>query len=176
MNEADYATFLRHGLLESTNLKEVNSLAQEMKNLLAEDSVRKAISSVHLLGASSHKVQSVIIKEVEALGFQSEKKGLFGNFEVSGIRPDYYKEVSGGGVLFEVERGKTLANNMDLLDIWKTHICVEAKHLFLMVPILRVTKSGAQQKVFMAVKKRIGSFFAPNVQAIDVDSVHIFGY
>ena len=31
----------------------------------------------------------------------------------------------------EVERGKTTTNNMDLLDIYKCHICEEANHLFL---------------------------------------------
>ena len=35
----------------------------------------------------------------------------------------------------EVERGKTTTNNMDLLDIYKCHICEEANHLFLFVPI-----------------------------------------
>ena len=65
---------------------------------------------------------------------------------------------------------------MDLLDVWKTHICAEAKHLFLMVPLIRVTKTGGQQKIFNTVEKRIGAFFAENVLAIDVDSVHLFGY
>jgi hypothetical protein len=32
--------------------------------------------------------------------------------------------------------GKALANNMDLLDLWKCHICREAHHLFLVVPFL----------------------------------------
>jgi hypothetical protein len=45
-----------------------------------------------------------------------------------------------------------------------------------MVPLIRVTAKGAQQKVFNTVEKRVGAFFAENVGAIDVDSVHIFGY
>jgi hypothetical protein len=176
MAEKSYARFIRSGAEDSTNMEEVLALASDVRNLLVRDSVRDAISNVHLLGASSHKVQAVIIREMEEFGFQSEKKGLFANVDVSGIRPDYFKEIPGGGVLFEVERGKTLANNMDLLDVWKTHICTEARHLFLMVPLIRVTKKGAQQRVFNTVEKRIGAFFAENVAPVDVDSVHLFGY
>ena len=176
MGEKDYAQFIRPGLEPSANTEAVLSLAEQVRALLAKESVKQAISSVHLVGASSHKVQAAIIKEVEALGFQSEKKGLFSNFDVSGIRPDYYKEIKGGGILFEVERGKTIANNMDLLDVWKTHICAEAQHLFLMVPLIRETNKGSQQKIFNTVEKRLGAFFVENVKAIDVDSVHVFGY
>jgi acetylornithine deacetylase/succinyl-diaminopimelate desuccinylase-like protein len=117
MAEKSYARFIRSGAEVSTNMEEVLALASDVRNLLVRDSVRDAISNVHLLGASSHKVQAVIIREMEEFGFQSEKKGLFANVDVSGIRPDYFKEIPGGGVLFEVERGKTLANNMDLLDV-----------------------------------------------------------
>jgi hypothetical protein len=113
---------------------------------------------------------------MENLGFSSERKGLFANFKVAGLRPDYFKQVDGGGILFEVERGKTIANNMDLLDVWKTHICKEARHLFLMVPKIRKTEKGAEQKIFNTVCNRMESFFQENVQPIDVDSVHIFGY
>lgn len=176
MSERDYARFIRTGIDETPNLLAANTLADQVRDLLHKDPVKKAISTVHHVGASSHKVQAVIIKEVEALGFQSEKKGLFVNFDVSGIRPDYFKALPGGGILFEVERGKTIANNMDLLDVWKTHICQEAKHLFLMVPLIRVTNKGGQQKVFNTVEKRIGAFFEQEVTPIDVDSVHLFGY
>ena len=113
---------------------------------------------------------------MEQLGFASEKKGLFANFKVSGIRPDYYKDVPGGGILFEVERGKTIANNMDLLDVWKTHICLQAKHLFLMVPNLRVTEKGKSQKIFSTVENRVETFFLNETTPIDVNTVHLFGY
>jgi len=176
MADRDYAHFIRTGIEESPNLLAAINLATEVLEVLHIDSVKKAISTVHHVGASSHKVQAAIIKEVESLGFQSEKKGLFANFDVSGIRPDYFKALPGGGVLFEVERGKTIANNMDLLDVWKTHICEEAKHLFLMVPLIRATNKGGQQKVFNTVEKRIGAFFAENVVPVDIDSVHLFGY
>ena len=44
-----------------------------------------------------------------------EKKGLFKNYN-SQLRPDYYKKLKKSGIILEVERGKTLKNNMDLLD------------------------------------------------------------
>ncbi len=114
---------------------------------------------------------------MESLGFVSEKKGLFEEYDVAGLRPDYYKPIGNTGILFEVERGKTNANNMDLLDVWKTHICKEAHHLFLMVPIIRQTKSNPKgTKIFMGVDKRVTSFFLDQENEVNVRSVSIFGY
>ena len=42
----------------------------------------------------------------------------------------------------EVERGKTVLNNMDLLDVWKCHICESANYLFLIVPQMRHDGAG----------------------------------
>jgi hypothetical protein len=72
--------------------------------------------------------------------------------------------------------GKTIANNMDLLDVWKTHICREANHLFLLVPKIRVSKDQREAKIYPVVKNRLETFFDANVSAIDVDSIHLFGY
>ncbi|ASY17045.1 hypothetical protein A1sIA79_02150 [Candidatus Planktophila versatilis] len=115
--------------------------------------IAEGISEAHVFGASSAKVQSVILKKMTELGFQSERKGLFKNMTAAGIRPDHFKPLEGGGILFEVERGKTIANNMDLPDVWKTHICSEAKHLFLMIPRIRVTGNHREQKIFQSVEK-----------------------
>lgn len=171
-----YQRWTRGGITKSTNLAEVDELAQKVQTVLQRVDIQEAIAVVHKVGASSFSIQAALLGEMELLGFQSEKKGLFAEFDVAGIRPDYFRNISGGGVIFEVERGKTIANNMDLLDVWKTHICQEAKHLFLLVPIIRITEKGREQRVFNSVEKRIGAFFAPNVQPIDVDSVHLFGY
>ena len=65
---------------------------------------------------------------------------------------------------------------MALLDVWKTHICEHAKHLFLLVPDLRITEKGLSQKIFPTVENRIETFFLKEVSPIDVDSVHLFGY
>jgi hypothetical protein len=161
---------------ETPNLLEVRELANQVLQALNKDVVRQAIAGAHVFNASSHAIQAAILDEMDKLGFTSEKKGLFSDYSVAGIRPDYFKQLEGGGILFEVERGKTIANNMDLLDIWKTHICKDAKHLFLMVPQVRVQASGKQQNIFKSVSSRLESFFEPGAHPVDVDSVTIFGY
>ena len=171
-----YRVFLRPNLAESQNLIETLKVSKEVREILENEEVRNAIAEVHKFGASSHTVQKSIINEMDSLGFVSEKKGLFASYKVSGIRPDYFKSIEGGGILFEVERGKTIANNMDLLDVWKTHLCFEAKHLFLMVPNVRVTEKGGSQKIFNTVENRIETFFLKESKPIVVNSVHLFGY
>ena len=171
-----YRVFLRPGLTDSQNLRETLEVSGQVREILNNQKVKDSIAEVHKFGASSHTVQKSILDRVEPLGFVSEKKGLFAAYKVSGIRPDYFKSLAGGGILFEVERGKTIANNMDLLDVWKTHLCSEAKHLFLMVPNIRVTEKGTSQKIFNIVENRIETFFLNENTPIDVHSVHIFGY
>ena len=60
---------------------------------------------------------------------------------------------------------------MDLLDLWKCHICKEANHLFLIVP-LNVSHTP---NIFKNVCKRMESFFEKD-NYTNVDSVIIFGY
>jgi hypothetical protein len=171
-----YKVFLRPGLADSENLNSVLKISSVVREILSKQEIVEAIAQVHKFGASSHRVQKSILGQMESLGFTSEKKGLFASYKVSGIRPDYFKSLEDGGILFEVERGKTIANNMDLLDVWKTHLCIEAKHLFLMVPKIRVTEKGGSQKVFNTVANRIETFFLDESTPIDVNSVHLFGY
>ena len=166
----------RIDLNSTSDYREVSKLANSVLEILNKKSVKDAISKAHVFGASSHTIQKAILPEVLELGFSSEKKQLFSEYKVGGLRPDYYKPLSKGGILFEVERGKTIANNMDLLDVWKTHICKEANHLFLLVPNIRVSKNLNEAKIFPSVKNRLETFFNENISAIDVDSVHLFGY
>lgn len=156
---------------------EVLALSKKLNEYLSQTSVKKEIAQTHSLGASSHQIQNIVKDFVVDLGFSSEKKGLFKEYDVAGLRPDYYKPLGNTGILFEVERGKTNANNMDLLDVWKTHICKEAHHLFLMVPIIRQTKSNPKgTKIFIGVNKRMASFFLDQENEVNVRSVSIFGY
>ena len=166
----------RVDLTSTPDFREVTKLANSVLEILNNKSVKDAIAKAHVFGASSHTIQKAILPQMLELGFTSEKKQLFSDYKVGGLRPDYYKPLATGGILFEVERGKTIANNMDLLDIWKTHICKEANHLFLLVPNIRVSKNLNEAKIFPSVKNRIETFFSENISAIDVDSVHLFGY
>lgn len=171
-----HATFRRSEGRSHSYYEEALEAALELKERLESKSVSQAIQEVHKFRASSHDVQRAMTPSLEEMGFTSEKKGLFADIKVPGIRPDFYKPLGEGGIIVEVERGKILANNMDLLDIWKTHICQCANHLFLLVPQIRVTEKGGQQKVFGTVVNRVGAFFDENTDPIDIDSVHIFGY
>ena len=175
MESVRYREFVKPGISQ-IELDEVRIVSAEVLAVFQKIEVLEGIQAVHKFGASSAKVQAVLLTHLQELGFTSERKGLFKDMNVSGIRPDYYKPLSAGGILFEVERGKTIANNMDLLDVWKTHICQEAKHLFLLVPNIRITEKKKEQKIFASVEKRIGTFFLEQIHPIDVDSVHLFGY
>jgi len=172
----NFHVFSRVDLKSMPELIEVVKTAQAVLEILNRKSIQEKISQAHVFGASSHTIQKAILPQMLELGFSSEKKQLFSEYKVGGLRPDYYKPLAKGGILFEVERGKTIANNMDLLDVWKTHICKEANHLFLLVPNIRVSKNQNQAKIFPSVKNRIETFFNENISAIDVDSVHLFGY
>jgi hypothetical protein len=45
-----------------------------------------------------------------------------------------------------------------------------------MVPNIRVTEKGRDQKVFNTVENRINTFFLKDSYPIDVNTVHLFGY
>ena len=74
----------------------------------------------------------------------------------------------------EIERGKAVTNNMDLLDLWKCHICREADHLFILVPIL-VVRGYGREGVYPRVVTRLATFFVPGNE-INVLSAAVFGY
>jgi hypothetical protein len=176
MSHIEFHSFQK---LESSKIDEINDvseLARNFKMALEDEEILRGIEDAHQFGASSHRIQEVVTPAALLLGFTSEKKGLFSEMKVPGIRPDFYKPLADGGILMEVERGKTIANNMDLLDVWKTHICPNANHLFLLVPQVRVTKTGGRQKIFATVLNRVGAFFTEKTKPIDVESVNIFGY
>ncbi len=97
---------------------------------------------------------------------------------VTQARPDFFFAIAPGrGVIAEVERGGTTANNHDLKDLWKAHIAVNAQHLFLVVPLALQNESGAvRERPYPKVVRRIGAFFGEPRREVDVLSVHIFGY
>jgi hypothetical protein len=119
----------------------------------------------------SQDVQSALLPGAEILGFMNESKGLFGSCKTPGLRPDYFMKVGDTGILLEVEWGKTVKNNMDLLDFWKCHLCEKAHYLFLCVP-----KDHAHTpKAYQYVMKRLSAFFEPE-NYTNVRGLFIFGY
>ena len=108
----NFHVFSRVDLTSTPDFREVSKSANSVLEILNKKSVKDAISEAHVFGASSHTIQKAILPSVLELGFSSEKKHLFSEYKVGGLRPDYYKPLSKGGILFEVERGKTIANNI----------------------------------------------------------------
>ena len=161
---------------ESQEYNEVLNIANMLLNDLNTGEVLDRINIANQPGNQSTIIQNEILNEVKAYGFVSEKKGLFLKYKTPALRPDYFKKIGDTGILLEIERGKTTQNNMDLLDIWKCHICEEANYLFLMVPLeLRQNNSGKIEKCFQKVCNRIDSFYISE-NYINVRATFIFGY
>ena len=80
----------------------VEAVADNLLSYLNETEVQERIAQVHKLGASSVEVQKTILPGVDALGFTPEKKGLFENYAVPALRPDYYLRIEDTGILLEV--------------------------------------------------------------------------
>lgn len=148
-----------------------NSLIQFME----ETETQNRLEKTHQLFAKSGQIQEIILTKTIELGFSSEKNGLFNNLSVKQLRPDYYLKIdNSAGIIMEVERGKTIANNMDLLDLWKCHICSNANFLFLVIPNIRQTATG-RNIIFETVERRMSTFFNSK-NYTNVDGVFIIGY
>ena len=162
--------------IDENLFKDVKCLADKILNHLNKPKIREKICEANKLGNNSQHIQNVFQEYLKSLGFSSEKKGLFKDTPNKSLRPDFFKEInSKNGILIEVERGGTLDNNRDLLDLWKCHICPEANFLFLLVPIERPRKNRKPRPVFNSVKDRIKSFFSKD-SYVNVKAVFLFGY
>lgn len=154
----------------------IENIGNELFNYLNTEEILLKLKSANKPNNNSINVQNVFLEKAEQLGFISEKKGLFKDIPTSNLRPDFFKKIDGTGILIEVERGKTIMNNMDLLDFWKCHLCHHANHLFLFVPLeLKHNSSSKPYNCFKIVKNRMSPFFEkPNYT--NVDSLWIYGY
>jgi hypothetical protein len=170
-----YQVFHKQSISLLHEFAEASSLASQLKNHLSSEKVCAEISQCHKLNATSHQIQAILNEEVQRLGFQSEKRGLFRDYQVAPLRPDFYRPVGKSGIILEVERGKTLTNNMDLLDLWKCHLCANADFLFLIVPVERPSWDGKVIKAFDGVVRRLSTFFEPR-NYVNVEAAYIFGY
>ena len=160
-----------------SNFEEVQRIGNSLFEFLSSDTAEIAFYKANRPGTSSAIVQNVFIEEAESLGFKSEKKGLFSDIPTSNLRPDYYMPLGDNdGIIIEVERGKTLMNNMDMLDMWKCHLCSSASHLFLFVPNeLSHNKNTKPYDCFTRCIDRLSPFFV-SANYTNVKSLWIFGY
>ncbi|MCH9687376.1 MAG: hypothetical protein K0V04_38435 [Deltaproteobacteria bacterium] len=169
--------FRRHAspaAIRDPAFREVCDLADELFVRVGSPACIRAFEKANQPGAHSREAQAVVWGEAEALGFASEKKGLFADCENRALRPDMFRRVGETGILLEVERGKTLKNNMDLLDFWKCHICSHAHYLFVFVPTM-IERSNEKEKPFPQVVKRLGAFYEVGNET-NVRAAFVFGY
>jgi hypothetical protein len=174
-SKIDFLEFAKPVPARTAELHQVRAIAGESRLILNRIDTQQKLINAHKVGASSLTIEAIILEDVLRLGFQSQRKGLFAAYAKSGIRPDFFVPVGRSGILLEVERGKILANNLDLPDLWKCHICCEADYLFLLIPKYRPMNNGKKMPVFPRVSARLQTFFcAPNV--INVEAAFLFGY
>ncbi|MGO4255687.1 hypothetical protein [Marmoricola sp. RAF53] len=167
---------VRETVRSSEEYRRVKQLSDDLFAHLLTPAAGALIAQANMPGTSSAHVQATFEPFATRLGFSSEKKGLFDGYPNKALRPDYFLPIEGNGILLEVERGKTTTNNMDLLDLWKCHICEHADYLFLLVPQeLRHNPTMSPKREYMAVVKRLGSFFMDG-NYTNVKAAHIFGY
>ena len=160
---------------QSSEWEKVADVADRLVEHLNTKSALQKINEVNQPGRSSHDVQDTFLRFAEQLGFESEKKGLFAQAELA-LRPVYYMELPGSGILLEVERGKTTINNMDLLDFWKCHLCNRAHYLFLLVPqALRQNEKMTPRNEYAIVLRRLSHFFSEE-NYTNVRGLCVFGY
>lgn len=168
--------FVQPNLADSTEYSTIQTISNTLLEHLNTAEARILLSEANAPGHSSAMVQATFALFSENLGFVSEAKGLFKEYPTAALRPDFFLPVGDTGILMEVERGKTTTNNMDLLDLWKCHLCTHADYLFLMVPqALQHNSSMAPKKEYNSVVKRLGTFFMDG-NLTNVRGLHVFGY
>ncbi|MBA4381947.1 MAG: hypothetical protein C0406_05215 [Sideroxydans sp.] len=162
--------------INTDEFRQVDSIGDLLHKHLSSPEIEQRLFEANQPGNSSYKVQSSFLEYAEHLGFVSEKKGLFENYVTSGLRPDYFLKIGDSGILLEVERGKTIMNNMDFLDLWKCHICSEAHYLFLMVPSRLAHNSESNTyNTFKKVVDRMTPFFKDG-NYTNVRALFVYGY
>lgn len=173
---SDFVVLAKEGARSRQEWPEVERLGTELRNHIALVETRQRLLEANQPGLASTVVQASITPFLQQCGFRSEARGLFADYEPRNLRPDFYLKIGDSGVLLEVERGKTIDNNMDILDFWKTHICPHADHLFLLVPTeYRSNAKNRPTNLFLKVYGRLSTFFEPE-NLTNVESVSIFGY
>lgn len=173
--QVELISFVQDSIQSSDEWHQVAEVAARLLDQLNSAETLGRIATANRPGSSSAEVQAAFRPAAEALGFHSERKGLF-NDSITGLRPDYFLPLGSTGVLLEVERGKTTTNNMDLLDFWKCHICGVASYLFLLVPqALQHNPTMTPKKEFLAVQRRLAQFFERD-NYTNVRGLCLFGY
>lgn len=126
MEASELCILLQNNQENASEFIQAKKIAEELQAYLNQNDVAEKIRGANAPNHSSHDVQRIFLDFLSERWFQDEKKGLFSSYRTALLRPDYYKPIGETGIIFEVERGKTIMNNMDILDLWKCHICPRA--------------------------------------------------
>lgn len=162
---------------DRAELMQVAALADRLRMHLEAES--ELIASLHIHNAQSKAIQDEVGRLLEKkLGFQSEVVVTADEGFVTKARADFFYRLSeSSGIIAEVERGGTTANNHDLKDLWKAHLATNVRHLFLIVPRELFNAEGlVRERPFPRVVRRMSAFFVDERRYVDVMSVHVFGY
>jgi hypothetical protein len=167
--------FVQSQWADTDEYREVAGIAEALKNHGNTSAMQTAIALAHGPRSPSSLVQAAFLQFATDLGFRNEARGLFADYQMR-LRPDYFRALGSTGILLEFERGKTITNNMDLLDFWKCHLCASAHYLFLLVPQdLRHGETGFAERPYSAVIRRFGPFFEARNHT-NVRAAFVFGY
>lgn len=171
----ELSAFARDDFRGSAEYDQVAAIAERLLSHLNDPQVQHLIAEANRPQAPSRGIQVSFQPFAAELGFHDESKGLFAGYE-SAVRPDYFLPLGETGILLEVERGKTVRNNMDYLDFWKCHVCESAHYLFLLVP-RQLQHNDVMRPVneYAAVCRRLGTFFVPR-NYTNVRALFVFGY
>jgi hypothetical protein len=152
--------FVQSAYAHCAEWAEVRRIADELESFLNSAPVARRITEKNQPGVASTEIEKIITEKALPLGFQQGQQNLFEHVPNRNLRPDFYIPIGESGILLEVERGKTIQNNMDLLDFWKCHIAERAHYLILIVPQhLQQSSSSKPSKPFQAVVQRLEAFF-----------------
>lgn len=157
----------------AAEVPEVHALGTSLRDEISGAGIAASLAAIPQIGGTSHAVDAILTPLASRLGFESQRKDLFAAYPTR-LRPDWYRPLRASGILLEVERGKALTNNMDLLDLWKCHICREAHHLFLVVPFV-VKRSYGVEAVYKRVVTRMRTFVEP-ANKVNVATIAVLAY
>jgi len=167
--------FAREDYRDTAEFAAVRVVAARLLDHLNGVEIQALIAQANRPQAPSRGIQAAFEPFAAQLGFGNESRGLFASYE-SAVRPDYYLPLGETGILLEVERGKTVRNNMDYLDFWKCHVCEKAHYLFLLMPkALQHNPEMRPANEYAAVCRRLRTFFVPR-NYTNVRGLFVFGY
>jgi hypothetical protein len=86
----EYSVLKKEGVESLISFKTAQEIADELRQYLQQTEIQEQIRVRHVLGASSMSIQELVLRKALELGFEDEKMGLFANYGVPGLRPDYY--------------------------------------------------------------------------------------